>query len=143
MVNNLILQGRLTADIDLKYTQSNVAYTEFTVAWSEKYKETETKCFLRCKAWRNTAEFLDKYFRKGQETVIVGHMVTEQWEADGEKKSRTICQVDKVNFYGSKADNSGSGSRESQQASGRPAPQAADDGFMNIPDGIDEELPFN
>ncbi len=138
MVNKMILQGRLTADIELKHTQTDVAYTEFTVAWSEKYKDVETKCFLRCKAWRNTAEFLDRYFHKGQETVIDGHMVTEQWEKDGEKKSRTICQVDKVNFCGSKNDNSQNGNSNGafQQAPG-------DDGFMNIPDGIDEELPFN
>lgn len=137
MVNNMILQGRLTADIELKYTQSNVAHTEFTVAWSEKYKDVETKCFLRCKAWRNTAEFLDKYFRKGQEIIIVGHMVTEQWETDGEKKSRTICQVDKVNFCGKKEDGG------SQGSSGKPNNQDPySDGFINIPDGIDEELPF-
>lgn len=135
MVNNMILQGRLTADIELKYTQSNVAYTEFTVAWSEKYKDVETKCFLRCKAWRNTAEFLDKYFHKGQEIVVVGHMVTEQWETGGEKKSRTICQVDKVNFCGSKSEGGNTGNSQPPAGNG--------DGFRNVPDGIDEELPFS
>ncbi len=138
MVNSMILQGRLTADIELKHTQSNVAYAEFTVAWSEKYRDVETKCFLRCKAWRNTAEFLNKYFHKGQEVVVVGHMVTEQWESDGEKKSRTICQVDKANFCGKKEDAGNSGN--SQKAGGQ---DLGGDGFMNIPDGIDEELPFN
>lgn len=138
MVNKMILQGRLVADIELKYTQSNVAYTEFTVAWSEKYKEIESKCFLRCKAWRNTAEFLSKYFRKGQELVIEGHMSTEQWEAEGEKKSRTICQVDKVNFCGKRED--GPAQRNDQDA-GSQGQQG--DGFMDIPDGFEEELPFN
>lgn len=138
MVNSLILQGRLVADVDLRYTQSDVAHTEFTVAWSEKYKEVETKCFLRCKAWRNTAEFLSKYFRKGQELVIVGHMVTEQWETEGEKKSRTICQVDKVNFCG-KRENNGNSANDNNAGYGKPD----ENGFMNIPDGIDEELPFN
>lgn len=139
MVNNMVLQGRMVADVELKYTQSNVAFAEFTVAWSEKYKEAETKCFLRCKAWRSTAEFLNKYFRKGQEIVVVGHMVTEQWEANGEKKSRTVCQVDKVNFCGKKED--GGNNRNASN----PTPQASDgDGFMNIPEGvIDEELPFS
>ena len=56
MVNETVLQGRLTADPELKHTQSAVAYTEFTVAWSEKYKDTETKLFLRCKAWRYNAD---------------------------------------------------------------------------------------
>ena len=133
MINKMILQGRLTADIELRKTQSDVANTEFTVAWSEKYKEVETKYFMRCKAWRQTAEFLDKYFRKGQEILIEGHMVTEEWEKDGDKKSRTICLVDKVNFCGSK---SSSGSNES--------PKADADGFVNIPDDVgDEGLPFN
>ena len=133
MINKMILQGRLTANIELKRTQSDVANTEFTVAWSEKYKETESKCFLRCKAWRQTAEFLEKYFQKGQEILIEGHMVTEEWEKDGEKKSRTICLVDKVNFCGSKSDR------------GSNPPQNADpDGFINIPDGVEDEgLPFN
>lgn len=138
MVNRLILQGRLVADIELNYTKSNVAYAEFTVAWSEKYKEIETKCFLRCKAWRNTAEFLEKYFSKGQELVIDGHMITEQWDADGEKKSRTICQIDKVNFCGKRADNEAF--RGSRDTGGQNQPP---DGFMDIPDGINEELPFN
>ena len=137
MVNSMILQGRLTADIELKYTQSDVAYAEFTVAWSEKYKDIETKCFLRCKAWRGAAEFLDRYFRKGQEVVIVGRMVTEQWEADREKKSRTVCQVDKVNFCGSRIDNSQNGSNKEYSRDG-----TGDAGFMDMPDGINDELPF-
>lgn len=143
MVNSMILQGRLTADIQLRHTQSDVAYSEFTVAWSDKYKDTETKCFLRCKAWRRTAEFLDRYFRKGQEIAIQGRMVTEQWEADGEKESRTICLVDKVNFCGSKTSGGGSGGGKGpdSQASGAPDPYS--DGFMDVPDGIDDELPFH
>lgn len=71
MVNNIVLQGRLTADIELRYTQSSVALAEFTVAWSEKYKDVETKCFLRCKAWRNTAEFLGKYFHKPELFTVI------------------------------------------------------------------------
>jgi single-strand DNA-binding protein len=138
MVNKVILQGRLVADPELKYTQSDVANAEVTVAWSEKYKETETKCFLRCKAWRSNAEFINKYFRKGQEIVEEGHMVTEQWEQGGEKKSRTICLVDKVNFCGSKSDSGSGGNNQNV-----PKSEAYPDGFINVPDGIDEELPFN
>lgn len=138
MVNRLIYQGRLVADVELKHTQSDVAYAEFTIAWSEKYRDTETKCFLRCKAWRNTAEFIDKYFCKGQEIIIEGRMIMEQWETDGERKSRTICQIEKANFCGSKADKMGTVGE--MQGDVR-AP--GNDGFMNIPNGIDEELPFN
>lgn len=130
MINKTLYQGRLTRDIELKKTSSDIAYTEFSVAWSEKYKESETKCFLRCKAWRSTAEFLQKYFSKGQEIGIEGHLITEEWEKDGQKQSRTICQVDKVHFCGKKSEG---------QA---PAEKPSDD-FVNVPEEIDNELPFN
>ena len=134
MANKITLQGRLVRDIELKRVgQDNIATTEFTVAWSEKYKEKETKCFLRCKAWRGTAELLEKYFAKGQEIVIEGSMVTEEWKQNGENKSRTICNVEKVHFCGSKVSN---------QSGGRPSPEDAG-GWVNIPDGVEDgELPF-
>jgi single-strand DNA-binding protein len=140
MVNKVIYQGRLTADLEVKYTQSNVAYAEFTIAWSEKYKEMETKSFLRCKAWRNNAEFIEKYFKKGTMILIEGHMVTEEWEANGEKKSRSICLIDRAHFCGDR------GHQSNNQQTGTPVPEEAGkpdaDGFMNIPDGVDDELPF-
>ena len=136
MINKLIYQGRLTATPELKRTQSDVPNMEFTIAWSEKYKEAETKCFLRCKAWRNTAEFINNYFKKGQEIIIEGRMVTEQWEDGEEKKSRTICVIDKAHFCGSKSDATPSGVSHSTSVPGS-------DGFEPIPDGIDEELPFS
>lgn len=131
MINKTLYQGRLTRDIELKKTSSDIAYAEFSVAWSEKYKESETKCFLRCKAWRSTAEFLQKYFSKGQEIGIEGHLITEEWEKDGQKQSRTICQVDKVHFCGSKPD-------RQQNTVEKPS-----DDFVNVPEEIDNELPFN
>ena len=130
MVNKVIFQGRLTRDPEIKQTQSGVSYTEITVAWSEKYKENETKCFLRCKAWRHQADFLGNYFHKGQEIVVEGRMVTEEWEKDGEKQSRTICQVEKLNFCGPA---SGSGKNNTTDI----------DSFVNQGTSIDdEELPF-
>lgn len=137
MLNSVHYQGRLTSDVELRYTASNVAYALFTIAWSEKYKEVETKCFLYCKAWRTTAEFISKYFGKGTMIMIEGHLVTEEWEKDGEKRSRVVCQIDKAHFCGSKTDNA---THAAPPAPPTPAPM--DDGFMNIPDGIDEELPF-
>lgn len=132
MVNQLVYQGRLVRDVELKKTSSDIPYCEITIAWSEKYKEAETKCFLRCKAWRSTAEFLDKYFSKGKEIIIVGHMVTEEWEKDGKNQSRLICQIDKVNFCGSKNDSGASGA-------GKPS----DESWQTVTDEIDNELPFN
>lgn len=105
MLNKLCYQGRLTADPELSTTQSGIAYCNFTIAWSEKYKDTESKCFLRCKAWRNTAEFLEKYFKKGQQIAIEGSLKTEEWEKDGQKRSATVCNVNKIHFCGSKDSN--------------------------------------
>lgn len=132
MLNKITYQGRLTSDVELKQTQSGVAFTEFTVAWSEKYKEIETKCFMRCKAWRQTAEFVSKYFKKGSEILIEGRLVTEQWEKDGQAQSRTICDVEKVHFCGSKSDNGGN-SAPTYQANNAPK-------FEEI--GEDDSLPF-
>lgn len=128
MLNKLLYQGRMVADPEVKQTQSGVSFLEFTVAWSEKYKETETSCFMRCKAWRNTAEFVGRWFRKGQEILIEGHMVTETWDKDGQKQSRTICNVEKVNFCGP-------ASKVSEKAD----TSAVNTWVNDIPD---EELPF-
>ena len=128
MVNKFILQGRLTADPEIKQTPSGVSAANFTVAWSEKYKEVETKCFQRCKAWRSTADFIGKYFAKGQEIIVVGKMATEQWET-----------VDEASFCGSKKDNQG-------DASGGDAPPAAQTMPGGTPQfeevGDDDQLPF-
>lgn len=126
MVNKVIFHGRMVRDAELKDV-NGFKVTEFTIAWSEKYKETETKCFLRCKAWRSTAEFIEKYFKKGQEICIEGRMVTEEWEKDGEKQSRTICTVEKVHFCGSKASNNES---------------TKNNDFVNIPESLSEAIPF-
>lgn len=104
MLNNVCFQGRMVADPELRTTQSGVSVLSFTVAWSEKYKEIERKCFLRCQAWRQTAEFIGKYFCKGQEVLLQGKLNTEEWEDKdtGKKRSNTILSVEQVNFCGKK-----------------------------------------
>lgn len=131
MENKVIYQGRLTADPELK-DAGGFACLEFTVAWSEKYKERETRCFLRCKAWRNTAEFISKFFKKGQEIIIDGQLVTEEWTKDGQKQSRTICNVEKAHFCGSKSSNDSTAD----------TPKFDADEFINAAE-VEEELPFN
>lgn len=133
MINRMMLQGRLTKDIEVKKTTSDISRCEFTIAWSEKYKEVERKCFQRCVAWRSTADFLGKYFSKGQELAIEGPMITEEWEKDGQKQSRNVCTVDKVHFCGPK------NATKSDQNAGAQIP----DDFVNVPEQIDDELPFN
>lgn len=143
MVNKFILQGRLTADPEIKQTQSGVSYLNFTVAWSNKYKEIEEKCFQNCKAWRNTADFIGKYFAKGQEITVVGKVVTEQWEKDGHKHSAQVLIADEAHFCGSKKDNQGEGA-PAAYAGGNTPPAAAqmpsDVKFETV--SSDDELPF-
>ena len=142
MVNTTILQGRLVADPDFSQTQNGVGRCEFTVAWSEKYGEKETKCFLRCRAWRSGAEFISKYFRKGQEIVVDGKLSTDEWEKDGKKQSRTVLTVNAAHFCGPKQE---SAVRTSYApVSAVPdvpyaSPSAPDD-FAEIADN--EDLPF-
>lgn len=129
MVNRTVVQGRFTADPEVKQV-GGFSMVEFTVAWSDKYKEREDKCFLRCKAWRGMADFVGQYFKKGQECVVEGKLMTEEWEKDGKKQSRTICNVEKVHFSGSKSSASSSSDN-------------ATDDFMKIDPKANEELPFS
>ena len=111
MLNNFILQCRLTKDVEYGTTNSGVAYANFSVAWNEKYNENEQQLFMNCRAWRGTADLLNKYFKKGDELVIEGKLVTETYEKDGQNKSSTRMVVDRVHFtYGKKHDdNQGQG----------------------------------
>ena len=131
MINKVILQGRLTKDPELKKSQSGISKLLFTIAWSEKYNEVESRCFLLCEAWSKAAEFIAKYFRKGQEILIEGRMVSEEWE---EKKNTTFCKIDRVHFCGPKAK-----PHEEQREDPR---EPYTGNFMDIPEGADEELPF-
>lgn len=127
MINKTIIQGRFTKKPEA-VEKGGFKLCDFTIAWSEKIKDTERKCFLRCKAWRSSAEFIEKYFDKGQECVVEGQLVTEEWEKDGNRQSMQVLNVEKINFCGSK--------NSSDQAT-------KNDDFMNIPVDADEELPFN
>ncbi len=131
MLNKMILQGRLTRDVDLKQTQSGVAVANFTVAWSEKYKDNESKLFLDCTAWRAQAEFAAKYFSKGKEVVVEGALHTEEWDdKEGNKRSKAVLTVDKLHFCGSK-----DGGTVSEERAANDTPR-----FEELAD--DDDLPF-
>lgn len=140
MVNKFILQGRLTADPEIKQTPSGVSCANITVAWSEKYKEVETKCFQRCKAWRTTADFIGKYFTKGQEIIVVGKMTTEQWEKDGQKYSAQVLTIDEASFCGSKKDSQGEGVPAAYSPPAAANQPAGTPKFETV--GEDDDLPF-
>lgn len=103
MINHTIMQGRMVADPELKETNGGTKVVNFRIAWSEKYKDKENKCFLECKAFGAQAEFICKYFRKGQEAGIEGKLNTEEWETqDGQKRSKIVLLVGGAHFCGKK-----------------------------------------
>lgn len=140
MVNHTVLQGRLCADPELRTTQSGVSVCSFRVAWSEKYKETETKLLLTCTAWRGTGELVSKYFAKGQEIVVEGKLSTRDWEdRDGNKHSSIEMTVERVHFCRPKSDSAAEGCN-SYHAAGTPVNVDASD-FAELSED-DGELPF-
>lgn len=103
MINHMTLQGRLTRDPDLRQTKSGVSVCSFTVAWSEKRKDTETKLFMPCTAWRSTADMISRNFSKGREIAVEGKLSTRDWtDNDGNKRSAIEMSVDLVHFCGPK-----------------------------------------
>lgn len=105
MINHTALQGRLVEDPTFGGTNSGTRYVNFRLAWSEKYKDRENKCFIECKAFSGTAEFMEKYMnKKGQELLVEGKLNTDEWEKDGQKRSKIVLMVSGVHFCGSKKD---------------------------------------
>src|SRR5690554_3577616 len=103
MLNKVILMGRICKDLELKYTPSNVAVTSFSIAVNRKYQKEQTD-FINIVAWRNTAEFICKYFSKGQMINIVGSLQVRAYDGkDGKKVYVTEVVADEVNFCGDKA----------------------------------------
>ena len=110
MLNHVSYQGRLVDAPSCGQTNSGTDYANFRLAWSEKYKDKETKCFLDCKAFGNLAKFIGQYMNaKGQEILVEGKLNTEEWEKDGQKRSKIALMVSNAHFCGSKKD---SGSAE-------------------------------
>ena len=143
-MNKVILMGRLTRDPEVRYSQGEnaTAYARFTLAVDRRFRREEaTADFISCVAFGKNAEFIEKYFRQGTKAVIAGRIQTGCYtNKDGQKVYTTDVVVEEQEFAESK---NASGESGFQPAS-RPQPSAAiGDGFMNIPDGIDEELPFN
>lgn len=106
--NQAILAGRLTADPELKTTQSGISVTQFTVAVSRpkrKDDNTDTSDFISCVAWKERAELVTKYFRKGSAIMVIGQIQTRTWtDNNNQKRYATEILVDNIRFVDSKAD---------------------------------------
>ena len=138
--------GRLTRDPEVRYStgDNGTAIARFTLAVDRRRRanaaaDEPTADFINCVAFGKSAEFAEKYFRKGIKVVVTGRIQTGSYtNKDGVKVYTTDIVVEEMEFAESKS--------VSADAAGlsdtMPRPSTANDGFMNIPDGIDEELPF-
>ena len=148
-MNKVILMGRLTRDPDIRYSQGEnaMAVARYTLAVDRRGRKDgsseQTADFISCVSFGKIAEFAERYLRQGTKMLVTGRIQTGSYtNRDGVKVYTTDIVVEEQEFAESKAA-SGS-SNTSYQASPAPSPSAdIGDGFMNIPDGIDEELPFS
>jgi single-strand DNA-binding protein len=147
-MNKVMLMGRLTRDPEVRYSQgeSPLAIARFSLAVERRFNrnnEEQTADFINCVSFGKTAEFAEKYYRKGTKIAIVGRIQTGSYtNKDGVKVYTTDVVVEEQEFAESK-NSSSNGSSDNGNYQSSSAPMSAGDGFMNIPDGIDEELPFN
>ena len=107
--NKVMIGGRLTADPELKTTQSGVSVTSFTVAVNRRVKQgEESKAdFFNVTAWRGTAEFITRFFHKGSSIMVVGSLQNRSWERDGQKRTVTEIVADEAHFVDSRASSEG------------------------------------
>ena len=156
-MNKVILMGRLTRDPEVRYSagDNSMAIARYTLAVDRRFRRDgdsgSSADFIGCVAFGRSAEFAEKYLRQGTKIVITGRIQTGSYtNRDGQKVYTTDVVVEDQEFAESKSASSEGGSMMRQapspsHAAKMPSPASASsgDGFMNIPDGIDEELPFN
>lgn len=139
-MNKAILVGRLTRDPEVRYSQGEnaTAVARYTIAVDRRFKrDGESPAdFIPCVVFGRSAEFAERYFRKGLRISVSGRIQTGSYtNKDGVKVYTTEVIVEEQEFAESRAEQNGRGCAKDQADSA--------DGFMNIPDGIDDELPFN
>ena len=147
-MNKVILMGRLTRDPDVRYSQGEnaTAVARYTLAVDRRFRregDTQTADFISCVVFGRGAEFAERYLHQGTKIAVTGRIQTGSYtNRDGQRVYTTDVVVEEQEFAESRnsANENGAYQTEARPA---PAPQAVGDGFMNIPDGIDEELPFN
>ena len=146
-MNKVILVGRLTKDPEVKNTASQVPFCNFTVAVDRRFKDANGQRqadFISCVAFGRTAEFIEKYFTKGNRIGVYGHIQTGSYtNKDGARVYTTDVVVDEAEFVESRSEGAGNAGSGFTAPASNQAPAPAGDGFMNIPDGLEEELPFN
>ena len=147
-MNKVILMGRLTRDPEVRYSQGEnvTAVARYTLAVDRRYNrnnDEQSADFISCVAFGRNGEFAEKYLRKGTKIAATGRIQTGSYtNKDGVRVYTTEVVIEEQEFAESK-NSSSAGNGGFTGGNNAPAMQDAGDGFMNIPDGIDEELPFN
>lgn len=137
MLNQIVIMGRLGKDPELRRTQSGTAVASFSLAVDRDFKDKQTgervADWITCVAWRNTAEFAEKYFHKGDLAVVEGRLQMRDWtDKEGNKRTSAEVQVDNIYFGGQKKNG------DKKQSCNRPE---AEPQFEDLMDG-DGDLPF-
>lgn len=139
-MNKVILLGRLTKDPEVRYSQSEnpLAIARYTLAVDRRFKKDgeQSADFISCVSFGKSAEFAERYLKQGTKICIIGRIQTGSYtNKDGGKVYTTEVVVEETEFAESKSSGEGT-------YSNRPEPSSVGDGFMNIPEGMEEELPF-
>lgn len=152
-MNKVVLMGRLTRDPEVRYSQGEnaMAIARYTLAVDRRFKRDgePTADFIYCVVFGKSAEFTEKYFRQGMRITISGRIQTGSYtNKEGVKVFTTEVIVEEQEFAESKAASEANAGFQPSSPAPSPTPatgggEGASDGFMNIPDGIDEELPFS
>ena len=147
-MNKVILMGRLTRDPEVRYSQgdSQMAIARFSLAVDRRFKrqgDTVTADFFNCTAFGKQGEFVEKYLKQGTKIVVTGRIQNDNYtNKEGQKVYSVQIIVEEIEFGESKNAAGGGSSFQNAPAGGNQEPMMPEDGFMNIPDGIDNTLPF-
>lgn len=147
-MNKVILMGRLTRDPEVRYSQgdSQMAIARFSLAVDRRFKrqgDTVTADFFNCTAFGKQGEFVEKYLKQGTKIVVTGRIQNDNYtNKEGQKVYSVQIIVEEIEFAESKNAAGGGNAFQSAPAGGNQEPMMPEDGFMNIPDGIDNTLPF-
>ena len=145
-LNKVVLAGRLTADPELKQTQSGISVTSFSLAVNRRYAKDQQQQtdFITVNAWRQTAEFITRYFKKGSAICIVGAIQTRSWQdQQGQKRYATEVVADELSFVESKAASEGGASAGyTPDAYGNPGYKSTNAPEFEEVSGDDDSLPF-
>lgn len=142
-MNKVILMGRLTRDPDVRYSggDNSIAIARYTLAVDRRFKKEgeQTADFISCVCFGKAGEFAEEYLRQGTKITVAGRIQTGSYtNRDGQKVYTTDVIVEEQEF----AESKGTGKQNDQSGAQAGTLPDSGDGFMNIPDGIDEELPF-